>query len=136
MAKSYWRTFLLCTLFFTIPSVCHAWSGEVVAVAGGDTITVMKGGTRVKVQLYGIDTPEKIQRYGLNAKSFTSAQIFGKTVEVQAIDYDWKYKRVVGLVSVGNLDLNQHLVAYGYAWGYHQYCKKAFCSQWAKVEAM
>ncbi len=125
---------LVFLLLFAMPSICYAWSGKVVSVADGDTITVMKGEKRVEVRLYGIDTPEKIQRYGLNAKSFTSAQVFGKTVEVKEMAFD-RYGRVVGLVSVGNLDLNQHLIAYGYAWVYHQYCKKYFCSQWAKLEA-
>jgi endonuclease YncB( thermonuclease family) len=115
MANSYWRTFLLCTLLFAIPAMCYAWSGEVVGVADGDTITVLRGENRAKVRLYGIDTPEKSQWYGQNAKSFTSAQVFGKTVEVQEIDVD-RYGRVVGLVSVGDLILNRHLVAYGYAW--------------------
>jgi len=105
---------LVLILLFFIPSGCHAWSGEVVAVADGDTITVMRGQKRLNIRLYGIDTPEKTQWYGQNAKSFTSAQVFGKTVEVKAIDVD-RYGRVVGLVSVGNLVLNQHLVAYGYA---------------------
>ncbi len=109
-------------------------TGKVVHVADGDTITVMRGTERVKVRLYGIDTPEKTQWYGQNAKSFTSAQVFGKMVEVQEIDVD-RYGRVVGLVSVGDLVLNRHLVAYGYAWVYHQYCKKPFCSQWSDVEA-
>jgi micrococcal nuclease len=121
-------------LLFAIPSLCYAWSGKVVSVADGDTVTVMRGQKRVKVRLYGVDTPEKVQWYGLNAKSFTSAQVFGKTVEVKGMAFD-KYGRVVGLVSVGNLVLNEHLIAYGYAWVYHQYCKKSFCSQWAKLEA-
>ena len=47
-----------------------------------------------------------------------------------------RYGRVVGIVSVGNLALNRHLVEYGYAWVYHQYCKKPFCSEWAKAEAV
>ena len=55
-------------------------------------------------------------------------------VEVEEIDID-RYGRVVGLVSVGNLVLNRHLVAYGYAWVYHRYCKRPFCSEWSKVEA-
>lgn len=134
MANSCWRTVLLCTVLFSIPSVCYAWSGEVVHVADGDTITVMKGEKRVKVRLYGIDTPEKSQWYGQNAKTFTSAQVFGKVVEVEEIDVD-RYGRVVGLVSVGDLVLNRHLVAFGYAWVYHRYCKKPFCSEWSKVEA-
>lgn len=121
-------------LFFATPAFSHAWMGTVVWVTDGDTITVLKNGRRVNVRLYGIDTPEKIQRYGLNAKSFTSAQVLGKTVEVKEIYVD-RNGWVVGLVSVGDLVLNKHLVAYGYAWVYPQYCKKYFCSQWAKLEA-
>jgi len=134
MANSYWRTFLLCTLFLAISASCHAWSGKVVHVADGDTITVMRGTERVKVRLYGIDTPEKSQWYGQNAKTFTSSQVFGKVVEVQEIDVD-RFGRVVGLVSVGDLVLNRHLVTYGYAWVYHQYCKRPFCAEWSDAEA-
>ena len=61
-----------------VSSLCHAWSGKVVHVADGDTITVLKDGKRIKVRLYGIDTPEKAQWYGQNAKTFTSAQVMGK----------------------------------------------------------
>ena len=122
-------------LLFFIPTLCHAWSGKVVHVADGDTITVERDGKKVKVRLYGIDTPEKSQWYGQNAKTFTSAQVMGKTVDVQEIDVD-HYGRVVGIVSVGNLALNRHLVEYGYAWVYRQYCKKPFCSEWTKAEAV
>ena len=129
MIKCANRTLILSLfLLFLIPSLCYAWSGEVVGVADGDTITVQKGQKRVKVRLYGIDTPEKSQWYGQNAKTFTSSQVMGKTVEVQEIDVD-RYKRVVGLVSVGDLILNRHLVEYGYAWVYHQYCKRPFCKR-------
>ena len=84
MIKCQRKTFaLVFLLLFAIPALSHAWTGTVVWVTDGDTITVMKGEKRVEVRLYGIDTPEKIQRYGLNAKSFTSAQVFGKTVEVK-----------------------------------------------------
>ena len=131
--NSYAKSFLFCALFFFVPVICHAWSGEVVHVADGDTITVMRGNDKVKVRLYGIDTPENSQWYGQNAKAFTSSQVFGKTVEVQEIDID-RYGRVVGLVSVGDLVINRHLVAYGYAWVYHRYCKKPFCSEWAELE--
>jgi len=69
MANSYLRMFLLCILFFTVPVTCHAWSGKVVHVADGDTVTVERDGKRVKVRLYGIDTPEKSQWYGQNVKA-------------------------------------------------------------------
>ena len=127
--------FLILFILLLLPSIGHAWSGKVVHVADGDTITVMRDGKKVKVRLYGIDTPEKAQWYGQNAKTFTSSQVMGKTVDVQEIAVG-RYKRVVGIVSVGNLALNRHLVEYGYAWVYHAYCKKPFCSEWAKAEAV
>ena len=43
------------------PLHCFAWTGQVVHVADGDTITVTRDGKRVKDRLYGIDTPEKAQ---------------------------------------------------------------------------
>ena len=125
---------LTLSFLLLIPFLLLSWSGKVVHVADGDTITVLKDGKEVRVRLYGIDTPEKAQWYGQNAKTFTSSQVMGKTVEVEEIDVD-RYGRVVGLVSVGNLILNRHLIEYGYAWVYRQYCKKSFCSEWAEVEA-
>jgi len=116
------------------PASCFAWSGQVVHVADGDTITVSRNAQRVKVRLYGIDTPEKTQYFGQNAKQFTSSQVMGKTVEVEEIDVD-RYGRVVGLVSVGDLILNRHLIEYGYAWVYDRYCKRSFCSEWKSLEA-
>lgn len=121
-------------LFALIPSISYAWSGEVVHVADGDTITVLKGGERVKVQLYGIDCPEGAQSFGENAKAFTSSQVNGKVVEIQEMDID-RYKRIVALVSVGNLNINRHLIEYGYAWVFLRYCKASFCSEWTEVEA-
>jgi endonuclease YncB( thermonuclease family) len=50
---------LLLLLLLVTPSLCHAWSGKVVHVADGDTITVLKSGQKIKVRLYGIDTPRK-----------------------------------------------------------------------------
>ena len=113
---------------------CFAWSGQVVHVADGDTITVTRNGERVRVRLYGIDTPEMSQYYGQNAKEFASAQVMDKTVRVKEMDID-RYGRVVGLVYVGDVVLNRHLVKYGYAWVYDRYCKSDFCAEWKALEA-
>ncbi len=126
---------LLSLAFFLSAVPCLAWKGEVVAVADGDTITVDHNGKRVKVRLYGIDTPERSQYFGQNAKTFTSSQIMGKTVEVQEFDTD-RYGRTVALVSVGDLVLNRHLIEYGYAWVYDQYCKHEFCLDWKNLESL
>ena len=117
-----------------LPALAFAWTGKVVHVADGDTFTVLRNHERVKVRLYGIDTPESAQRYGQNAYQFASAQILGKRVRVEELDID-RYGRVVGLVYAGDLILNRHLLEYGYAWVYPQYCEMNFCSKWADIEA-
>jgi len=124
---------LMALTLFLSPVPCLAWKGEVVHVADGDTITVDRNGQRVKVRLYGIDTPERSQYYGQNAKEFTSSQVMGKTVEIREADTD-RYGRTVALVSVGDLILNRHLVEYGYAWVYDRYCKHDFCLEWKALE--
>lgn len=119
--------------FLFVSTSCWAWEGRVTRVVDGDTIVVEHHGARTRIRLYGIDTPEKKQWYGQNAKQFTSSQVLGKLASVDPIDTD-RYGRTVAIVSVGDLVLNRMLVEYGYAWVYDKYCKKPFCSQWKSLE--
>jgi micrococcal nuclease len=48
-------------------------TGKVVSVADGDTITVSGTWKQVQIRLFGIDTPEKSQAFGQEAKDFTSS---------------------------------------------------------------
>jgi len=129
------RTAFVCFLssLLLAPSISLAWPGKVVDVADGDTITVQRGPERIKIRLYGIDCPEDNQAFGENVKAFLSAQIFDKVVEIREMDVD-RYKRIVAIVSVGDLNINRHLVEYGYAWVYGQYCKAEFCTEWLQLE--
>ena len=65
----------LCSALVLFSSLSWAWEGQVIRVVDGDTIVVLHQGEKVKVRLYGIDTPEKKQWYGLNAKQFVSSQV-------------------------------------------------------------
>jgi micrococcal nuclease len=121
-------------LVFIVPSLCHAWSGKVVYVVDGYTIDVERNGKSVRVRLYGVDTPELDQGYGQNATIFTSSQVRGKMVEVQETG-EAGWERAEGIVMVGNLNINRHLVEYGYAWVDLRYCKKQFCDDWTELEA-
>ncbi len=64
------------------------FSGRVVGISDGDTITVMHDGKGEKIRLYGIDAPEKGQAFGNRAKQFVSTLAFGKEVKVEVKDYD------------------------------------------------
>jgi endonuclease YncB( thermonuclease family) len=98
-------------------------TGKVTYISDGDTIHIVSNNEKYKIRFYGIDTPEKSQSFGLEAKEFTYNKIFGKTVEVDAKDTD-RYGRRVGVVYYDNgKDLNFELVRSGYAWWYKQYDK-------------
>lgn len=108
-------------------------SGKVVGVSDGDTITVLQNKQQYKIGLYGVDCPESSQAFGQRAKEFTSAMLFGKTVEVTVYDID-KYDRSVGVVKVDGKTVNEALLKNGYAWLYTKYCDQSFCSEWKNLE--
>jgi endonuclease YncB( thermonuclease family) len=113
------------------------FTGRVISVTDGDTISVLtQDKQRIKIHLYGIDTPESGQPFGTHAKQATSDAVFGKNVQVQPINTDL-YGRVVAVVSVpGDRPLNESLVDDGLAWVYPQSCKvKAICEPLRQLEA-
>lgn len=116
------RVFTALLLFVVLPVVsAETIIGKVVAIADGDTITVLRDETPIKVRLHGVDTPEKGQDFGTAAKNFTGDQCFGETVTVVVTDTD-RYGRKVGLVVLedGRV-LNHELVAAGLAHWYADY---------------
>lgn len=96
-------------------------TGKVVAVADGDTITVLQDETQIKVRFHGVDCPESKQDFGTAAKEFTAERCFGEVVTVVVTDTD-RYSRKVGLVILkdGRV-LNHELVAAGLAHWYAEY---------------
>lgn len=128
------KALVLCLfLLLTLPTLTWAWSGKVVGVAGGDTITVLRGKEQVRIRLYGIDTPEKGQASGNKASQFTSKMVYGKVVEVEVVDTD-RYGLTVALVAVNKQILNEELLKAGYAWVYYQYCHEMICHAWADYQ--
>ena len=133
------RNILLCTLLTVLivsPTHSWAWSGEVVGITDGDTITVFNSKTLkdVKIRLYGIDTPERGQPFSKKAKQFTSNMVFGKVVEVGAITVD-HYGRTVSLVYVEGKGVCDELIRAGLAWVYYLYCNLPICAEWKNLEA-
>ena len=113
-------------------SVAYAdFTGKVVAVADGDTITVLRGREQVKIRLAGIDAPEKKQAFGNAAKERMGEMVFGKEVRVDDRKKD-RYGRTIGRVWVATdecrlpdcpktLDAGMALLTVGLAWHYKKY---------------
>lgn len=101
-----------------------AWAdftGNVVGVADGDTITVLDAGkVQHKIRLTGIDAPEKKQPFGNRSKQSLSDMVFNKTVTVETDKRD-RYGRELGKVLAGGKDANLEQVRAGMAWHYKAY---------------
>lgn len=121
--------------FLVLPYPLWAWSGKVIGVADGDTITVLRDKQPQKIRLYGIDCPEKRQPFGNSAKHFTSQLVFGKLVEVEPVATD-RYGRTVAFVQVENVLLNEALISEGMAWVFPRYCRDAVCDKWLSLQAL
>ncbi len=113
---------LACAALLAFATVTFGWSGKVVAVHDGDTISVMHSGRAEKVRLFGIDCPEDGQAFAAGATRFTADFAFGKIAEILPVDRD-EYGRVVAWVNVKGKSLNKELVRAGLAWWYRRYAE-------------
>lgn len=117
------KILFLAIFIVALPLQAEQLTGRVVAISDGDTLTILDSSKKqIRIRLGEIDTPESRQPYGNKARQELSDLAFGKTatVEVQAID---RYKRTVGRVYVGEVDVNAELVKRGAAWVYRKYVK-------------
>jgi endonuclease YncB( thermonuclease family) len=77
---------LLASAFWCLTACGEVIEGRVVAVADGDTPTVLDlENEQHKIRLAGIDAPEKAQPFGNVSKQHLSALVFGKTVTVEFV---------------------------------------------------
>ena len=134
LRRSFSIVCLVVAFFLLLPCLAWSWSGKVVGVDDGDTITVLHGKRPERIRLYGIDCPEKRQPFGNKAKQFTSGLVFGNVVEIEPIATD-RYGRTVAFVRVENINVNEELIKEGLGWVYLRYCKLPLCVEWQGLES-
>ncbi|QQL43763.1 thermonuclease family protein [Sulfuriroseicoccus oceanibius] len=111
---------LVCLVSVLFGHSAEELRGKVVRVADGDTITVLVEREQYKVRLDGIDAPEMGQAFGNRSKQALSGQVAGKQVVVKVNGKD-KYGRTIGVVILDNTNVNEWMVAEGWAWQYTKY---------------
>lgn len=126
-------TAILLLAILAAPAWADTFTGRVVNVSDGDTVTVLDAGKQQhKVRLAGIDAPEKGQAFGRRAGEYLAQLVKGKqaTVDWNKID---RYQRKVGKLLAAppdcptcehTLDVNLAMVMAGYAWHYKAYAKE------------
>lgn len=95
------------------------FSASVISCHDGDTCKVEVKGQTVKIRLAGIDAPEIEQPEGVDAKKFLESKVLKKTIE-----FDCKgksYDRIVCLLKIDGLDINEEMVRNGYAFDYKKF---------------
>jgi endonuclease YncB( thermonuclease family) len=108
-------------LLCSIPAAAEPFSGRIVAIADGDTLTLLdSANVQHKIRLAGIDAPEKRQPFGTVSKKHLSDLAFGRTAEADCYKRD-RYKRQICIVSVNGKDVGLAQLDAGLAWVYRQY---------------
>jgi len=125
------------SLFFLaavlLSSTCFAYSGVVVNVYDGDSITIMNKGKKLRVSLYGIDAPELKQEHGPESRDFLASFINKETVEAAPIGKVRKGK-MAGTIMLGDDNINELMILNGKAWVDRKACSEDFCNTWIKME--
>ena len=116
--KKFLLIFILFLLYFVNAKTIE---GLVVGVADGDTITVLdQQKNTYKIRLQGIDAPEKKQAFGEKSKQSLHDLVHSKQVRIE-YDKEDKYGRIVGKVTLGDLDICLQQLSLGLAWHYKKY---------------
>ena len=104
-------------------------SGTCIRAVDGDTLVVDLNGTREKVRLIGVDTPETVhpskpvQHFGKEASAFTKWMAAGKKVR---LEYDGqkrdRYGRLLAYVYLQDgTFLNAEIIRQGYGFAYTRF---------------
>lgn len=123
-----WRcrttVFFLALLWLETASAQHILTGRVVAVADGDTLTLLdSSNTEHRIRLGSIDAPESGQPFGNRSGQLLRNQCHRKTATVQYSRRD-RYGRIVGTVYCDGVDANAEMVRQGMAWVYVQFAPR------------
>jgi micrococcal nuclease len=114
-----WISFISLSLLLCCAS--REQNGHVVKVMDGDTFEMTYGNEKMRIRLFGVDSPERGQAFNVKAKEFIASLIADKDVRVVIINKD-RYRRSVADVYLRDgTHINSAIVKAGYAWHFKRY---------------
>lgn len=96
---------------------------NLVHVVDGDTVHTFDGRHRRTVRIAAIDAPELAQPFGQEAHNALATLCLHREVLVRTAKTD-PYGRLVGTISMGDLDVGLAQVRAGLAWHFKRYAKE------------
>jgi endonuclease YncB( thermonuclease family) len=114
------RALLALCCYVALSTQAETFTAKVIVVIDGDTVMVLREGQKMKIRLANIDAPEKAQPFGKQSRDSLLEMVGKKQVQIdsQAVD---QYGRLVGLISVAGLNVNEEQVRRGMAWEYSHF---------------
>lgn len=98
--------------------------GKAIAVADGDTLTVLTSDKQQhRIRIAGIDAPEKGQPFGDRSRQNLAQLAYQKDAQLDCYKID-QYRRNVCRVFVEGRDVGLEQVRAGLAWWYRRYSKE------------
>ena len=112
---------ILGLLLLPLLAQAEQFTGKVVGVRAGDTLSVLRNGRVVRVHLYGVACPARRQAFSTQARQFTRDLALRQTVAVVvdavATASTERRSRLIAAIQLPDgRDLSQALVQAGYAW--------------------
>jgi endonuclease YncB( thermonuclease family) len=107
-------------------------SGTATRVIDGDTIEVQLSSGPTRVRLHSIDTPEKDQPWGTEARVALAGRVDGQQVDLKPVAQD-QYDRLVAVVYLDGENINAWMVQQGDAWAYRDYLEDPSYCDWEAV---
>ncbi len=98
--------------------------GHVTAVIDGNTLTVQLASGPVRLRLQSIDAPERDQAGGDEATATLRKLVVGRDVEVEITDQSAGRDRFVGIVYLGDVEINEVMVRQGEAWADRRHMRR------------
>lgn len=113
-----------CLLFNGLPATAVAPPApvyKVIAIADGDTFSILKDKLSVRIRIDAIDAPEKGMPYGKQSKQYLAGLCFGKFVTLTVKTTD-RYGRLVARAKLADgRDISTEMIRSGMAWHYKKY---------------
>ncbi|MCX7049629.1 MAG: thermonuclease family protein [Candidatus Sumerlaeota bacterium] len=116
--------FAVFAIFAADKVIKEEFSGIVLDVSKGDTLSVQASQALQKalinIRLNGIECPENSQKFGRQARFFTSNCCLSTPVKVLVYNIDSEGNKIADVILPDGKNLGQEIVKAGYAWGSNQ----------------
>lgn len=125
MSTTKYIVLLFLSFTYFAAGVMPITSGKIIAIADGDTVTLLQNKTQIRIRIDAIDAPEKGMPYSKVAKKFLSDLCFGKIVTIKTVKIDHYGRTVARIVLPNGKDVSTEMIRSGYAWHYKKYSTDA-----------